>query len=67
MTTHAARLYAVAASVLALVVFYVPELPDALILGVVGAVLGAGEAVQRIEDGKTAAAGRQLVEDQDDA
>ena len=46
--THAARIYALAVAVLALVAHYVPTLPSALILGVVAAALGAGEAVQRI-------------------
>ncbi|QDQ14315.1 hypothetical protein [Streptomyces spectabilis] len=53
---HAARLYAVAVSAIALVAFYVPDLPDELVLGLVAAVLGVGEAVQRTEDGKTAEA-----------
>lgn len=53
---HAARVYAVAVAVLALVAHYVPTLPSALILGVVAAVLGTGEAVQRLENAKTAAA-----------
>ncbi|MEV6399630.1 hypothetical protein AB0M39_33430 [Streptomyces sp. NPDC051907] len=53
---HAARLYAVVVAVLALVAHFVPDLPSVLILGVVAAVLGTGEAVQRLEDGKTVAA-----------
>ncbi|MFF3557314.1 hypothetical protein ACFYXL_28355 [Streptomyces tsukubensis] len=53
---HAARIYAVAVAVIALVAHFVPSLPSALVLGVVGAVLGTGEAVQRLENGKTAAA-----------
>ncbi|MEV8106387.1 hypothetical protein [Streptomyces sp. NPDC088135] len=54
--SHAARLYTVAVAVLALVAHFVPSLPSALILGVVAAVLGTGEAVQRLEDRKTLAA-----------
>ncbi|WP_411144979.1 hypothetical protein [Streptomyces sp. x-80] len=54
--SHAARLYTVAVAVLALVTHFVPSLPSALILGVVAAVLGTGEAVQRLEDRKTLAA-----------
>ncbi|MFC9651453.1 hypothetical protein [Streptomyces sp. NPDC056937] len=50
---HATRAYAVLVAVLALVAHYVPSLPSALILGVAAAVLGAGEAVQRVENGKT--------------
>ncbi|MFF4531451.1 hypothetical protein ACFY1P_19545 [Streptomyces sp. NPDC001407] len=50
---HATRIYAVAVAVLALVAHYVPSLPSALILGVAAAVLGTGEAVQRVENGKT--------------
>ncbi|MFE3591957.1 hypothetical protein ACFXOY_31140 [Streptomyces niveus] len=50
---HATRLYAVLVAVLALVAHYVPSLPSALILAVAAAVLGAGEAVQRVENGKT--------------
>ncbi|WP_330174542.1 hypothetical protein OG875_13910 [Streptomyces sp. NBC_01498] len=53
---HAARIYTVAVALLALVAHYAPELPSALILGVVAAVLGTGEAVQRLEDHKTRAA-----------
>ncbi|MFJ9549092.1 hypothetical protein [Streptomyces erythrochromogenes] len=55
--THPARIYAVAVAVLALVAHYRPELPGALVLGLVAAVLGIGEAVQRAEDQKTAVAG----------
>ncbi|MFJ2407117.1 hypothetical protein ACIOUE_38120 [Streptomyces xanthochromogenes] len=55
--THPARIYAVAVAALALVAHYVPELPSALVLGLVAAVLGTGEAVQRTEDRKTATAG----------
>ncbi|MEU5160452.1 hypothetical protein AB0G74_12685 [Streptomyces sp. NPDC020875] len=57
VSAHPARIYAVAAASLALVVHYVPSLPSALVLGLVGAVLGTGEAVQRAEDRKTTAAG----------
>ncbi|MFB7675605.1 hypothetical protein ACFC26_29775 [Kitasatospora purpeofusca] len=46
--THAARLYALAVAVLALVAHFVPELPSALVLGVVAAALGLGEAVHRV-------------------
>ncbi|MEW2635756.1 hypothetical protein AB0903_29985 [Streptomyces sp. NPDC048389] len=55
--THPARLYAVAVAALALVAHYFPELPSALVLALVAAVLGTGEAVQRAEDAKTATAG----------
>ncbi|MFJ3858146.1 hypothetical protein ACIPRL_18115 [Streptomyces sp. NPDC090085] len=54
---HPARIYAVAVAALALVAHYRPELPSALVLGLVAAVLGTGEAVQRAEDRKTAVAG----------
>ncbi|MEV7925299.1 hypothetical protein [Kitasatospora sp. NPDC088779] len=57
LKTHPARLYAIAATVLALVAHYVRDLPDVLILAVVAATLGVGETVQRVEDGKTLAAG----------
>ncbi|MFD9629801.1 hypothetical protein [Streptomyces violascens] len=60
---HPARIYAVAVAALALVAHYQPELPTALVLGLVAAVLGTGEAVQRTEDRKTAVAG----EDDDQA
>ncbi|MFD4833743.1 hypothetical protein ACFWPV_28440 [Streptomyces uncialis] len=62
--THPARIYAVVAASLALVVHYRPELPSALVLGLVGALLGLGESVQRAEDRKTAASGEH---DQGDA
>ncbi len=54
---HPARLYAVFAALVALVAYYVPGLPVALVLALAAAVLGTGEAVQRWEDAKTAAAG----------
>ncbi|WP_367140423.1 MULTISPECIES: hypothetical protein [Streptomyces] len=53
---HATRIYAVMVAVLALVAHYLPDLPAALILAVVAAVLGTGEVVQRVENGKTLAA-----------
>ncbi|MFJ4666738.1 hypothetical protein [Kitasatospora purpeofusca] len=46
--THAARIYALAVAVLALVAHFVPALPSALVLGVVAAALGFGEAVHRV-------------------
>ncbi|MCF3119701.1 hypothetical protein IPZ68_08255 [Streptomyces arenae] len=52
--THPARIYAVAVAALALAAHYFPGLPSALVLGLVAAVLGTGEAVQRTEDKKTA-------------
>ncbi|MFE4860792.1 hypothetical protein [Streptomyces sp. NPDC056670] len=65
--THPARIYAVAVAALALVAHCVPELPSALVLGLVAAVLGTGEAVQRTEDRKTAGAGEDIEgEHQDD-
>lgn len=60
---HPARIYAVAVAALALVAHYRPELPSALVLGLVAAVLGVGEAVQRTENGKTAAAGEPVPSD----
>ncbi|MFD8611416.1 MULTISPECIES: hypothetical protein [Streptomyces] len=69
--SHPARIYAVAVAALALVAHYVPELPSALVLALVAAVLGTGEAVQRTEDRKTAGAGEgdqaDADEHQDDA
>ncbi|MEU5434520.1 hypothetical protein AB0G73_14250 [Streptomyces sp. NPDC020719] len=50
---HSTRLYAVVAAALPLVAFYVDGLPTALILALAAAVLGTGELVQRVEDGKT--------------
>ncbi|MFJ2907808.1 hypothetical protein [Streptomyces sp. NPDC087212] len=67
ITTHPARIYAVAVAALALVAHYVPELPSALVLGLVAAVLGTGEAVQRTEDKKTAGAGEGGRQDDDRA
>ncbi|SCD35282.1 hypothetical protein [Streptomyces sp. OspMP-M43] len=58
--THPARIYAVAVAALALVAHYVPALPSALVLGLVAAVLGTGEAIQRTEDRKTAGAGEGI-------
>ncbi|MEU9047515.1 MULTISPECIES: hypothetical protein [unclassified Kitasatospora] len=54
--TSPARLYAIVAASVALVAHYVPSLPVVLVLALAAAVLGAGEAVQRVEDGKTAEA-----------
>lgn len=54
LKSHAARLYAVVVALLALVAHFVPDLPSELVLGLVAAILGVGEAVQRTEDGKTA-------------
>ncbi|MFI2242385.1 hypothetical protein [Streptomyces chrestomyceticus] len=54
--THATRLYAIAVALVALVAHFVPELPSELALGLVAAILGVGEAVQRTEDRKTAEA-----------
>lgn len=51
-----ARVYAVVVAALALTAFYLPNLPTELLLGVVAAVLGLGEAVQRTENRKTAQA-----------
>ncbi|MFI8263691.1 hypothetical protein [Streptomyces sp. NPDC085665] len=54
---HPARLYAVVSAAVALVAYYVPGLPVALVLALAAALLGTGEAVQRVEDAKTTAAG----------
>ncbi|MFD8115442.1 hypothetical protein [Streptomyces microflavus] len=64
--THPARIYAVAVAALALVAHYVPALPSALVLGLVAAVLGTGEAIQRTEDRKTAGAGEGIEEERQD-
>ncbi|MEN8649131.1 hypothetical protein ABCR94_00390 [Streptomyces sp. 21So2-11] len=53
---HSTRLYAIAASALSLVAYYVDGLPTGLILALMAAVLGTGEAVQRLEDRKTSQA-----------
>lgn len=53
---NSTRLYAIVAAGIALVAHYVDDLPQALILGLAAAVLGTGEVVQRVEDGKTKAA-----------
>lgn len=53
---HSTRLYGIAAAALALVAYYVPDLPTELILALAAATLGTGEAVQRIENAKTAKA-----------
>ncbi|MFJ8431281.1 hypothetical protein ACIQ9P_08265 [Kitasatospora sp. NPDC094019] len=51
-----ARLDAVVAASVALVAHYAPSLPVVLVLALAAAVLGVGEAVQRVEDAKTAEA-----------
>ncbi|MEU1015374.1 hypothetical protein [Streptomyces sp. NPDC005898] len=53
---HSTRLYTIAAAALALVAYFVDGLPTGLILALVAAILGTGEAVQRVEDRKTAKA-----------
>ncbi|WP_327356313.1 hypothetical protein [Streptomyces sp. NBC_01304] len=53
---HSTRLYAIAAAALSLIAYYVDGLPTGLILALVAAVLGTGEAVQRAEDRKTSKA-----------
>jgi hypothetical protein len=40
------RIYAVAVSALAVAAYYLPDLPVALYLGVVAAILGVGEGVR---------------------
>ena len=42
MKLDAHRLFAIAAAIVALVAYYVPALPDALILGLIAAILGVG-------------------------
>lgn len=53
---HPARLYSIAAAAVTLVALYVPGLPQEAILGLVAALLGAGEVTQRVENSKTAEA-----------
>ncbi|KUL23222.1 hypothetical protein [Streptomyces regalis] len=53
---HSTRLYAIAAAALSLIAYYVDGLPTGLILALVAAILGTGEAVQRVEDRKTSRA-----------
>ncbi|MEV6840290.1 hypothetical protein AB0N17_38330 [Streptomyces sp. NPDC051133] len=50
---HSTRLYAIAAAALSLIAYYVQDLPTGLILALIAAVLGTGEAIQRVEDRKT--------------
>ncbi|MGW1053549.1 hypothetical protein [Streptomyces sp. NPDC001155] len=54
--THSTRLYAIATATLSLIAYYVQDLPTGLILALIAAGLGTGEAVQRVEDRKTAKA-----------
>lgn len=54
--THSTRLYAIATAALSLIAYYVQDLPTGLVLALIAAALGTGEAVQRVEDGKTAKA-----------
>lgn len=55
------RLYAVFTAALALLVHYVPTLPEALILGLVAAILGVGERVRANVDGPITARTKDLV------
>lgn len=50
---YTTRLHAVAAAALPLIAYYVRDLSTGLILALVAAALGTGEAVQRVEDRKT--------------
>ncbi|KUL35737.1 hypothetical protein [Streptomyces regalis] len=56
LKTHPARVYSLAVAVLALVAAYGVKVPKGEVLSLVAAVLGlaGGEAVQRVENGKTA-------------
>lgn len=53
---HPARIYAVVVAVLALAADYGLKLPSGHIMGVIAALIGlvGGEAVQRVENAKTA-------------
>ncbi|UQA93688.1 hypothetical protein [Streptomyces halobius] len=53
---HSTRLYGIAAAALSLIAYYVEGLPTGLILALAAAILGTGEAVQRVEDRKTSRA-----------
>ena len=44
--TNPVRIYAIVTAALALVAFYVPDIPTVLILGLVAGVLGLGEGVR---------------------
>jgi hypothetical protein len=50
---HPARLYALVVALLPLVAHFLPDVPTEAVLAVVAAVLGTGEAVQRVENVKT--------------
>ncbi|MEV0445902.1 hypothetical protein AB0I84_10440 [Streptomyces spectabilis] len=50
---HSTRLYTIASAAVALVAYFVDGLPTELVLALIAATLGAGEAVQRVEDRKT--------------
>ncbi|MEU2513794.1 hypothetical protein [Streptomyces syringium] len=52
---HPARVYSVAAAAVALLAQYV-TIPQEALLGLVAALLGAGEVTQRVENSKTAEA-----------
>lgn len=50
---HPARAYSIAAAAVALIAQYV-TVPQEALLGLVAALLGAGEVTQRVENAKTA-------------
>ncbi|MBH1936492.1 hypothetical protein I5Q34_19795 [Streptomyces sp. AV19] len=53
---HASRIYTIAVAVVYLVAYFVHGLPDELILTLVAALLGVGEAVQRTANARVRAA-----------
>jgi hypothetical protein len=42
------RIYSIVVATLALIAFYIPTLPVALVLGLVAAILGVGEGVRAV-------------------
>lgn len=50
---HPARVYGLLVSVLGVVAHYVHGVPTEAVLAIAAAVLGTGEAVQRVENTKT--------------
>jgi predicted regulator of Ras-like GTPase activity (Roadblock/LC7/MglB family) len=54
LKSHPARIYAVLVAALPILAHFLPDVPTEAVLAVAAAILGTGEAVQRVENTKTA-------------
>jgi hypothetical protein len=54
LKSHPARIYGLIVALLPVVAHFLPDVPTEAVLAVAAAILGTGEAVQRVENTKTA-------------